>query len=240
MKNYFVIVITILFINKGWTQNTNLDYKNAIKIYNLTTFDEYREFKSDTTAYSFRYTTATVQILHPTIAFQWKTKKNNFHEIELTNFMLSKVGTQTEIVNNTTGNGQMVSGNDLITTAISVRYEYILNFNKSKDKKLVPSIGFGINPYFKQNNYRPKISTSFPTSEDFFGARTLITPRLTYYIKPKLFIDINVPFCFFDTYYLKDKEDNPAVPTKQRTITTYNYEQFPKIFSGRLGVGLKL
>ena len=87
MKNYILIILLLLFIKNGWTQNTNLDYKYAIKIYNLTTFDEYRESKSDTTAYS----TKTLQILHPTVAFQWKTKKNNFHEIELTNFMLRGV-----------------------------------------------------------------------------------------------------------------------------------------------------
>jgi len=236
MKKYILIILLLLFIKNSWAQNTNLDYKNAIKIYNLSTFEEYRELKSD----SFRYTATTLQLLHPTIAFQWKTKKNNFHEIELTNFMLSKVGTKTETVTNTSGNAQMVSGNDLTTTLISLRYEYILNFNKSKDKKLVPSIGFGINPYFKQNNYSPKISSSFPTSEDFIGARTFITPRLTYYIKPKIFIDINVPLCLFDTHYLKEEEDNPAIPANQRTATSYDFELFPKIYSGRLGIGLKI
>jgi hypothetical protein len=134
----------------------------------------------------------------------------------------------------------MVSGNDLTTTLISLRYEYIVNFNKSKDKKLVPSIGFSINPYFKWNKFSPVISTSFPTSQSFFGARTFITPRLTYCIKPKFFIDINVPLCLSDIYYLNDKKDNPAVPVNQRTITSYDFELFPKIFSGRLGVGLKL
>jgi len=236
MKNYILIILSLVFIKNGWTQNTNLDYKYAIKIYNLTSFDEYKETKSDTNAYS----TKTLQILHPTVAFQWKTKKNNFHEIELTNFMLSKVGTKTEIVNNTTGNRQIVSGNDLTTTLISLRYEYILNFNKSKDKKLVPSLGFSINPYFKQNNYSPTISTSFPTSEVFIGARTFITPRLTYYIKPKIFIDINIPLCFSDTYYLRDKEDNPALAANKRTNTSYDVGLFPNFFSGRLGIGLKL
>ena len=59
-------------------------------------------------------------------------------------------------------------------------------------------------------------------------------------VTSKLFIDVNIPLCFFDTFYFVDKEDNPAIPVQQRTITTFNYNQFPKIFSGRLGVGLKL
>ena len=230
----------ILIINKGWTQNTNLDYKSGIKVYNLTTLEEYTNSKNDTTANSFHYTTTTQQILHPTVAFQWKTKKSNFHEIELTNFMLNKVGTKTETITDSSGNIQVVNENDLTATLISVRYEYILNFNKATNKQLVPSIGFGINPYFKQNNYSAKISTSFPTSQDFIGARAFITPRLTYYIQPKFFIDFNIPLCFFDTYYLKDEDENPAVPESQSTSTSYNVELFPKYFSGRLGVGLKL
>jgi len=240
MKNHIVIIALLLFISGGTAQNTNLDYKNAFKVYNLTTFEQYSKYRGDTTAYSFRNTTTLLQILHPTIAFQWKTKKYNFHEIELTNFMLSKTGTKTEIVNDTTGSGQMVNGNDLIATLISARYEYIFNFNKSKDKKLVPSLGFSINPYFRQNNYIPKISTSFKTVERYFGATTFIIPRLTYYLSSKLFIDVNIPLCFSDIYRLTDKDENPAIPARQQTITNYNFELFPKIFSGRLGVGLKL
>ena len=240
MKKFIGIIGLLLFFKDGWAQNTNLDYKNAFKIYNLTTFEKYSKYRGDTTAYSFRYTTTTLQILHPTIAFQWKTKKNNFREIELTNFMLSKTGTQTEIVIDSTGIAQMVSRNDLIATLISVRYEYTLNFNKSKDKKLVPSLGFSINPYFRQNTYTPIISTSYKTVERYFGASAFVIPRLTYYLSSKLFIDINIPLSFSDIYCLTDKEENPAIPAKQQTITTYNFELFPKIFSGRLGVGLKL
>jgi hypothetical protein len=243
MKNKpLTLLLLIIVVKTGWTQNTNLDYKNALKFYNLTTFEEQTKSRrlNDSSSYRYQYTNTTLQILHPTIAFQWKSKKNNFHEIELTSLMLGKIGTQTEITNDTTINGQTISRSNLKTTVISARYEYILNFNKSKDSKFVPSIGFGINPYYRQNNYSPKISNSFPTSEISVGMRTFITPRLTYFVTSKLFIDVNIPLCFFDTFYLVDKEDNPVIPVQQRTITTFNYSQFPKILSGRLGVGLKL
>ncbi len=229
-------------IKNGWTQNTNLDYKNAIKIYNLTTFEEYEKSEklNDTSSAYFSYTTTNLQILHPTIAFQWKTKKNNFHEIELTCFIIDKAVTKTEIKNTTSANVYLLSGSDITTTSIAVRYEYILNFNKSKDRKLVPSLGFSINPYFKQNKFSPVISSSFPTSESYFGTRVFITPRLTYYVKSRFFVDINIPLCAFDTYSVTEKREDPSIPESERTIKTNNFQMFPTIFSGRIGIGLKL
>jgi hypothetical protein len=243
MKNKPLTFLLFLFaVKTGWAQNINLDYKRALKIYNLTTFEEQTKSRrlNDTSTYRYQYTNTTLQIFHPTIAFQWKSKKNNFHEIELTSLMLGKSGTKIEFINDTKNNGQTINGDDLTTTVISARYEYILNFCKSNDSKIVPSIGFGINPYYRQNDYSPKISSSFPTSEISVGMRTFITPRLTYFVTSKLFIDVNIPLCFFDIFYFVDKEDNPAIPIQQRTITAFDYSQFPKIFSGRLGVGLKL
>jgi hypothetical protein len=236
------LLLMVITVKTSLGQNTNLDYKSALKIYNLTTFEEQIKSRrlNDTSSYRFQYTNTLLKILNPTIAFQWKSKNYNFHEIELTGLILGKNGTKTEIINDTTNNRQTINGGDLKTTVISVRYEYILNFNKSKDRKFVPSIGFGINPYYRQINYSPKITSSFPTSEISFGMRTFITPRLTYFLTSKLFIDVNIPLCVFDTFYLADKEDNPASPVQERTITTFNYNQFPKIFSGRIGIGLIL
>ena len=98
LRKFILIFLLLLFMKSGWTQNTNLDYKYAIKVYNLTTYDEYERSRkiTDTSSIDYSYTTITFQILHPTFAFQWKTKKNNFHEIELTSFMLGKLVTKTE------------------------------------------------------------------------------------------------------------------------------------------------
>lgn len=238
-------ILTILFsfsIICAWTQNMRLDYKIGIKLYNLTSFDEYERSRTinDTSSNTVYYTTSTLQIFHPTIAFQWNTKKNNFHEIELTNFILGKLMTSTENNGDTTNIGQTKTGYDLVTSFISARYEYILNFNKIKDRKLVPSLGFGISPYYKQNNYSPKISSSYATSEIYFGAKVFLIPRLTYYLSSRFFIDVNIPICFLDSYFLIDEEDNPSISLEERIISTFNFNEFPKIFGGRIGVGLKL
>lgn len=226
-------------ISTGWTQNTNLDYRSGLKIYNLTTTEGLSKTVrlSDTSSYQF--TNTSTQILHPTIAFQWKAKNNNFHEIELTNFVIGKTGAKTEFVADTNGI-PFVSGQDVVTTALSVRYEYILNFNKSKDSKLVPSLGFGFNPYFRKNKYSPLASSSFPASESSFGLRAFITPRVTYFITQKIFVDFNIPLCLFDNFILTEMRDNANLPVEQRTVSTYNFNQFPKFISGRIGIGIKL
>lgn len=240
MTKHLLVILLLLFVKSGWTQNTNLDYKNAVKIYNLTTFEKNIKVFGDTSSF-IRSTINTLQILHPTIAFQWKTKNNNFHEIELTNLMLNKVGSSSEVINDTIGNVQIAgSGADITTTLISVRYEYLLKFNKSKDTKLVPSLGFGFSPYFYRNNFNPRTSFYYPVSETIFSVRTFITPRLTYFISSKVFIDLNIPISFFEANFLIDKAEDPLLPEKQRTTTTYSYENFPKVFYGRIGVGLKL
>ena len=236
------MILLLLFMKSGWTQNANLDYKNAIKIYNLTSFEEYNKSKKpgDTSSNNYCYTTTMLKILQPTIAFQWKNKKNNFHEVELTSFMLGKLGTKTEIKNDTSNDRQTISGNDVISTSLSARYEYILNFNKSKDRKFVPSLGLGINPYYRQNKYMPKISTSFPASEQYLGVKIFLTPRLSYYLTSKLFIDINIPICFGEIYYTIDKYEDPTLTIEQRTTSSVDFREFPKIFSGRIGIGLKI
>jgi hypothetical protein len=235
-------LLLLLIVKIGWTQNPNLDYKSALKIYNLTTFEEQTKSRrlNDTSSNRYQYTTRTLQIFHPTIAFQWKSKKNNFHEIELTSLMFDKIGTKTEIINDTTHNSQTINGDDIATTLVSARYEYILNFNKSKERKIIPSIGFGINPYYRHNNISPKISSSFSTSEISVGIRTFITPRLLYFMTSKFFIDVNIPLCFFNTYIWTDKENNPSIPISQRNISSFNFDSFPGIFNGRIGIGLKL
>ena len=136
MKNKLLTLLLLTTLVKtGWSQNPNLDYKTGLKVYNLTTFYEQTKSRklNDTSSYSIQKTSTSLQILHPTIAFQWKSKTNNFHEIELTSFKLEKNGTKTENINDTTNNSQIISGADLTTTAISARYEYILNFNKSSN-----------------------------------------------------------------------------------------------------------
>jgi len=229
-------------ITIGWSQNTNLNYQTGLKLYNTTIFEEQLNSiqLSDTSSFRYQYTNTNLQILNPSIAFHWKSKKDNFHEIELTNFLINKVGTRTEILSDSSSNSQLISGDDITTTSLSVRYEYIVVLNKSKNSKIVPSIGFGVNPYFRKNNFAPKNSSSFPSTNQNFGIRTFITPRVTYFLTSKLFLDVNIPICFFDNSIVTENQNNPSIPISNRTTSTFNFNQFPKFRCARIGIGLKL
>jgi hypothetical protein len=241
MKNLILFFFLFSLNYNGWTQNTNLNYKSALKVYNLSSYEKSVKDKDDKSAFFFRNTNTESQFLHPTIAFQWNSSVNNFHELELTNFILKKSETLTEVLTDSTGQRRYVTaGDDLITTLISLRYEFILNLMKSKEKKWVPSFGFGASPYLHNVYDYPLTPTRFPVSDTYFGIRTFIIPRLTYYMSPKFFLDLNIPVCIFDTYYNLERTENPMLPVAERKNTTYNYEFLPGIFSGRLGVGLKL
>ncbi len=167
-------------------------------------------------------------------------KKNNFHEIELTDFSLNKMSAKIQIGNVNQDTLNLVDGNELTTTSLSARYEYILNFNKTKDRKLVPSVGFSINLYYKCDNYSPIFSTAYPYSDSYLGSKVFVTPRLTHFLTSKFFIDLNVPLCFANTYARVVNVKDPTIPIADRKVSTIDFQLFPKTFNLRLGVGLKL
>jgi hypothetical protein len=240
MKNYFILLFAISLTNTAWTQNKYLDYTYAVKIYNLSAYNEETNFrmKSDFKRYDNKYTHLT--LLNPTIAFQWKNKKNNFNEIELTDFVFGKHTTLNQLENDSTDIKQTTYDIDQKITNISIRYEYILIFNKNKDKKTICSLGFGINPYFKGDKYIPKISSEFPFTYYDYGLNLFIVPRLTYHLTSKIFIEANIPICLMNSYFEYGKSENPQLPSNQRRVNTFNFEELPINYSCRLGVGIKL
>jgi hypothetical protein len=240
MKKPLPFIVLMLLDLYVWSQNSNPDYKYAVKLYNLTTFEDNSKHELDLVHIKgYDISSKTLQILHPTVAFQWKTKKNNCHEIELTSLNLDKA--EMEVVEyDSTGTGHAISGADIITSSVSIRYEFIMNFNASGENKLVPSVGFAGNPYYRQIIDEPKVSDLYRTSEKFIGARAFVIPRLIYYFSSEFFIDLDIPICFFDLYLQSEKDQDPRLPAEDQTANTVNFDLFPVFFSGRIGVGLKL
>jgi hypothetical protein len=241
MKNSILVVIIVLSFMSVQSQNTNLEYKYAVKAYNLTSY--YENIRSgltnqDSTGIT-TITTDNLKILHPTLAFQWRNEKSNFHELELTSFQVGKLSTQT-VLSGGTGISSLTAGSNVITTDIAFRYEYIMNFRKSGTHKLVPSVGVGGNPYYRLYKFQPRVSSEFPASQQDVGLGIFVAPRLTYYLSSRIFFDINIPVCLFDFNYLVNKQDNPELEISERTTTEINIDMFPRIFSGRIGVGMKL
>jgi len=244
MKTLLSFIVLMFFLQIGWSQNENLDFKYAVKLYNLTSFEDKskKEIEVDSSIYvnSYDIIDKTLQIFHPTVAFQWKTKKNNFHEIELTNISLDNTEARKDVETDTLGIYETIIGGEIFTTYVSLRYEFIWNLNISGENKFVPSLGFGINPYYRQSIYKPMVTDEYRTSEILAGARVFVIPRLTYNISAKFFIDINIPICFFDIHFQSDKDQDPRLTIEEQTTNTANLHAFPQFFSGRIGVGIKL
>jgi hypothetical protein len=110
---------------------------------------------------------------------------------------------------------------------------------KKKEAKLIPSIGFSVNPFYRSNKASPVVSSSYEVSEKTLGVRTYIVPRLNYYAGQHLYFDLNIPLCFTETNWQSNSDKDPTIPQDQRTISSFDARLFAKIFSARLGVGIR-
>jgi hypothetical protein len=242
MKNAMIIIVLAAFVHTGQSQNSNTDYKFGLKLYNNITFEDknYNDDKLTGTQYYYKYSTTDSRFLHPAIAFQWKTKKNNFNEIELTDLRIGKTGKITEIRNDSLNSSQIVDGANVTDMTFSVRYEYIRTFCRSKDRKLVPSLGFSVNPYYTFVKTSPKVTDLFPSSSQYCGLKMYVTPRLTYFFSQKFFADLNTPLMLGNCYYRKSINDDPALPVDQRNSSSIDFTELKNIFSLRIGIGIKI
>lgn len=242
MKKYCFLFLIFLICTSSQAQNSFLDYKMALKIYNQSTYEaQTRSYPSgDSTMSTIFETNKSFQIIQPTLAFQWKSGSNNFHEVEISGIRVGKYGTRTEREDSTTGLRETVAGQDVSQTSLAIRYEYIVNFNKKSDHKLVPSLGFGAGTNYGRHKSEPYISNSFPVTQTQVSLKLFLTPRLTYYFNSKLFMDLNIPVCVSDLNTTVFHVENPAFTSRQQKNTDYTFTGFPKIVSGRIGVGLKL
>jgi hypothetical protein len=220
-------------------QNTHLDFRNAIVVYNHSTFeqDKGRPVVSNSTLSA--YTDSRLQVLHPTIAFRWRTKAINFQEIELSNLLVRSVDYRLENYD-TSGAFIGASGNVFVSSEIQLRYEYLLTFAKSKEKKLVPAIGFGARPGYSRTEVKYYSKAFYPNSVDRISIEFQVTPRLTYFFNEKLFFDANVPIDIFYVNAYIYKQENPAVPKHLQSYSNFDFEALPYMLNLRLGLGFKL
>ena len=240
MKN-LIVCIAVMFIKGVVAQNPNTDYRIGIKVYNLARYEESERSMSEGlgSRSSILFKKKTFNLLHPTIAIQWKSKRNNFHEIEIVDLKWENAGSTRELRNDSTNINTKVYGDNVKETSIAARYEFTIVFNKKKERKLVPSLGLAISPYYTSHRLTPELSSSFPEFGYHTGIRTFVTPRITYFIKQKLFIDLNIPVCISQAEFSEERNYDPSISKTERKIFFDAYA-FPKMFSVRIGVGIKL
>lgn len=220
-------------------QNNKAENRFAIKIYNLTTWNKPSAPLRHYGFYHNHNSYSNLQIAQPTLALQWKARHGHAHEAELTRLQLNKSESHREIIRDSTQPWPRISGGIYARTDISLRYEFIYQFHKTQ-KKLRPSLGIGISPFYRRNNFAPYVSNEFSGSWWAGGLNAFITPRITYSLTNRLFLDLNIPVCLFDAGYHSFKENNPGVPAGEQADASFSFRWLPAFYSGRLGIGIRL
>lgn len=174
-------------------------------------------------------------------AFAWASPRGNYHEVELSRLQFNEVDQQTYIDHDNGLNHQVVSGEQRTNVFIALRYEFNYMIIKNKgDKRLKPSLGFAVRPYYSRSAFVPRVSSLFASSQSNAGAIFSIIPRINYDLNKRWFIDLNVPINLGDVNIQSRTHDNPAIPVNQRTITTIVAEALPTQYLIRLGIGVRL
>lgn len=235
MKHIVVFVFVLISVY-AIAQESKKENVKAIKLYNQFsyngqyTFDLINQYGN---AGSNRF-----GILHPSIAIVWRSKKRYFHEIELANLNIAKPITEFKEIKNTVLQDHIKNKSAIKSTAIAIRYEYIIAFANNLKSKWVPSLGIGLQPYLNLLRVQPIMSSLFPIDKSEYGMKFFIAPRLSYSINNKFFIDLNMPINTTNFYFQKENYKNPSLPIENQKTDLFGFLSLPNNYNLRLGLGM--
>jgi hypothetical protein len=214
-------------------QNPNLDYKTAIKVYNISTLQIIRHG-----VYFGTYNTPSynLEIMHPALAIQWQMGKQNFHEVELTRLLVNKKYNTYDIYGPA---GAWEPGGSRNVTDIALRYEYRICFAKKRDRKFVPSLGFGLAPSFFRNSFDPNYTSQYDLSTTTVALEGQIIPGLNYHLNSRFYLDLNIPVSVASFGITTSKNTNPQIPVQQQKISNFDFLFLESFYTVRLGLGFK-
>jgi hypothetical protein len=244
MKRKFPLLLFLTLSKLALAQNPYLDYKYALKISNLSTLQLHRAVPQYALSpYGFYVKTGDnvynqLQLFHPTVAFDWMTKRKNTREFEVIDLVLNGQSTRkyTYEVNGVTEHFQEKTA----TTAISIRYQYIINYCKQKESKWVPSLGFSFNPYYQYTSSNGSGPLSYHTSEQTLGIRASINPRITYFFSKNLYVFAEMSYTMLDISGTTSTNPANAWQSNQKGRQThYNVTGIKDRFEFRVGLGYK-
>lgn len=232
MKLFTALVLTALSTT-AIAQSSTLG-KYQIKLYALVTTNATsinNTYNSNRKSISYVFFN---EKLNPTFAINKRTHKGNRHEIELTAFAVNETSNRTTYSN--PGISQVATGGSVQESKFALRYEYIYVF--LKDKKIQPSIGGAVSPYYAKYNFTPLSSSVFPFKEYAFGIQTFIIPRISYNISKRFFVDLNVPLKITENQFSSRHEYNPT--EQNNTSNNNSFTAFEDMFYARLGIGITI
>jgi len=174
-----------------------------------------------------------------TPSFSKSTESGNFHEIELTSFILSNSVYSQYALDSSNNILYMINGGKSNYQKIGVKYEFAYKILKNSTSKFQPFIGVGVNLTYIHSARKPFLSSLYPSANSKLVSTFLITPRLIYNLNEKWFLDLNIPFNIVQLGINKDKYLNPALPVKNQVHYSPLYSLLPKQLNFKLGIGLR-
>lgn len=234
-----IALLLLAFAAKG--QESAPRHARALKIYNLTDWERYSHSDDGGDTSFLRTTESGLRIFHPTIAYRWEQRKGRFHEVELIDFRFSSREKSVRPLTPHTGvTASATAGEQIMQAALSVRYEYQTYIRHKEDRPWQISLGLGINPYYFLHLLQPLVTTHFPERVHTAGMRLHAVPRFTWHLSERLFLDVNLPFCIAELRFQHRYDETPTIPIDERGSLLSEFNTFPALFSGRIGVGFKL
>jgi hypothetical protein len=241
MKWSCLTTALLLFALSANGQESNREYTRAVKLYNLIDWESYSTSWTDSDTNFFNPTQSSLRIFHPTIAYQWQSKKGNYHELELITLRLSHEEHILKSASPSSGASSQIAESMIVSQfGFSVRYEYQMDLIAKDKKPWDFSLGLGINPYYFYQISRSELTTIFPTSLSTFGTRLFAVPRFSWHLSPRFFLDVNVPICLGEYRHQYHYDENPAFAISERGRRQVDFSTLPALFSGRIGIGFKL
>jgi hypothetical protein len=240
MKKALSLFAGIIFTTLTIAQNPYLDYKYAWKINNLTTLSNNRYPAYVSTPYAipaFRGSIFNnyVQWLHPTFAFAWQSKRKNTHELELIDLVVGRSNINYSTY--TTSSGTQTVSDKTTQTAISMRYEYAINFCTNKESRWVPSLGFSFNPYFR--NFNSFTSDSSIARLKTVGIRVSLNPKITYHFSKRFYATAGIGLTMLD-YSFSNYSTSPGNANGEKSVRTlHSFKNIRDLIEFRVGVGYK-
>ncbi len=231
----------LLFINsQSLAQYSN---NKSIKLYtnfNFVTEDDV----SSTDSITNNITTEknkNYQLGYFSPAYTIELTNGNFHEFEISRFLINQEQNQTIISNDSLGRSEVIAGVKSTKIFVAFRYEYNFSLGKkTEETKFHPYVGISINPFFENAIIMPTVSSQFPKKQVQVGALLAIVPRINYDIKGNWYMDLNVPINIFEANVDFSNDQNPILSESERKTTEFNIELFPNNIMVRIGIGLRI
>ncbi len=215
-------------------QPTTTGPKHAVKAYASGLFSPYNNDR-----YDYRPQAETYDFVHPSVSVMIKTKRGNFHELEISEVDFKKTDI-TQRLQDQSGNYYYMLNYKVNDTRLALRYEYIIALIKRDNAKLIPSVGWAAMPYYYRFAQVPYITSDYPITTTILGVRSFITPRMQLNVSKRVFIDANVPICILDMGTTKQDIANPTIPLWAQKYSIVDLQAVPRYFSARLGLGVKI